>query len=152
MKKRFISVLLAFTLILTLSLNVFAEETSDRTDIIYLADGSYITITINESTTRASGTKSGSKTYTYTASDDTVSWKAVVTGTFTYNGTTATCTAANCDVTIYDNVWYLISKAASKSNNTANASVTMGRKFLGITIAKETYDLSLSCDKNGNLS
>ena len=85
-------------------------------------------------------------------SADELLWKAVLTGTFTYNGTSATCTASSCNVIIYDSDWHEISKSATKSSNTASASVTMGRKFLGITIDKETFYLSLSCDKNGVLS
>ena len=85
-------------------------------------------------------------------SADELLWKAVLTGTFTYNGTSAACTASSCNVTIYDSNCHEISKSATKSSNTASASVTMGRKFLGITVAKNDYSISLSCDKNGVLS
>lgn len=39
-----------------------------------------------------------------------------------------------------------------KSGNTATADLVMGRKFLGITVQKETLNMTLTCDANGNLS
>ena len=152
MLKRVICTLLIATIILVLPINTRATPAVDTTSIMYLDDGSYITITIDETGSRASGTKSGRKTYTYTASNGDICWESTLTGTFTYTGTTATCTASNCSVTVYESNWYTVSKSASKSGNTATATFTMGRKVLGITIAKDTYEITLSCDKDGNLS
>ena len=152
MKKRIVSALLVFFLVLTLIPSTFAAETINNTDIIYFEDGSYLTFTIEEIATRASGTKSGTKICSYTDSNGMVNWEAVLTGTFTYTGTTAACTASSCSITIYDDAWYTVSKSATRSGNTANAAITMGRKVLGITVAKKDYQWSLSCDKNGNLS
>ena len=45
----------------------------------------------------------------------------------------------------------VISKKASKSGNTASASVTMGCSYDGI-MTTIPANLSLKCDKNGNLS
>lgn len=152
MKKRIISVLLFLILVLALIPSSFAAEMINDTDIIYFEDGSYLTFTIEEISARASGTKTGTKACTYTDSDGAVRWQAVLTGTFTYTGTTATCTASSCSITIYDDAWYTVSKSATRSGNTANAAITMGRKVLGITVTKKDYQWSLSCDKNGNLS
>lgn len=152
MIKRFICILLIVICLLSLPLHSFATNTIETPSVIYLDDGSYITITISEIETRASGTKTGQKTYTCTANSGTVCWDATLTGTFTYTGSSATCTYSDCSVTIYENNWYTVSKSAAKSGNTATASVTMGRKVLGITIAKDTYNMTLSCDANGNLS
>lgn len=152
MKKRLIAALFAFILILSFSFSVLAVESTNESNIVYLEDGSYITITLEEIGARASGTKTAKKTYTYTASNGTASWEAVLTGTFTYTGTTATCTAADCDITIYDTVWYIVSNAPTKSGNAASVALTMGRKLLGITIEKKSYNWSITCDKDGNLS
>lgn len=147
--KRIISVFLAIVLfIFAVPFGVYAEEYS----VIILEDGSYFTVEIEELGQRASGTKSGTKTYTYNSSSGTALWKAVVSGTFTYTGSSATCTASSCDVTIYDSDWYVVSKSASKSANNAIASVTMGQKVLGITVSKRTASLQLTCDASGNLS
>lgn len=148
MKRLICSLLIAYLIISVLPFCSAASE-NDR---IYFDDGSYITIEISSFQTRAAGTVSGSKTYTFYDSDDTLAWNAVLRGTFSYTGSLATCSSATCDVTIYDSAWYTISKSAGKSGNTANASVTMGYKVLGITVNKVPINMSLSCDANGNLS
>ena len=68
------------------------------------------------------------------------------------DGSYASCTAANCTVSTFDSTWYVISKSASRSGNTAAASVTMGKSQLGVTTKTASCSLSLSCDANGNLS
>ena len=153
--KRIAVLLLAVTVVLLLlPANAYAVSPAQEggiTEIQQFADGSYLVITIQTIETYASGTKSGTATYTYYSASNEILWIAVLTGTFTYNGTTATCTASSCNVTVYSNNWYVISKSASHSANTATGTVTMGYKFLGVTIMRETYDLSLSCDPNGNI-
>lgn len=154
MKRRIFSFLLIGALCAVLFPQyVLAVETTDNSaEIIALENGDYIVVTTEEYNTRASQTKSANRKYSYTTSSGEVSWVITLYGTFTYNGTTSTCTASSVDVTVNASNWYLVSKAASKSGNTATADVTMGKKLLGITIAKEDYTLSLTCDKNGNLS
>lgn len=139
-------VLIVFSL---LPLSVFASTVED---VVYFEDGSYIEVQLEQKEARASGSKTGNKTYTYKASDGTAQWKAVLTGTFTYTGSSSTCTASSCSVTIYKTDWYTISKSASKSGNKATGTATMGRKSLGVTVDKKTANMSLSCDANGNLS
>lgn len=129
-----------------------AEAPTTEKEIIYLDDGAYITVEMTWQQTRAANTKTASKTYTYTGSNGNEQWRAVMRGTFTYNGTTASCTAASCDVTILDTAWYVVSKTASPSGNAAVGALTMGRKLLGITISKESVDMRISCDPSGNLS
>ena len=101
---------------------------------------------------RAAGTKTGSKTYRYKGSDGVEKWSAVLSGIFTYTGTSATCTSAGCSVSISDTAWYLISKTSNRSGSSAIGEVIMGRKFLGITIDEETLGMRITCDVNGNLS
>lgn len=151
MKKRIICCLLSLALFAWAFPIAQAAQVVDE-EIIYLEDGRYIVIVTEESVSRASGTKTGSRTYYGNTSDGTTEWKAVLTGTFTYNGTTATCTNSSVSVTVYANNWYEVSKTAGKSGASATGSVTMGRKVLGITVAKETYDLSLTCSPTGTLS
>lgn len=153
MKKKYIACIVALLLIILCPVNVMAETNQDKAeDIIYLEDGNYITITLSETSARASGTKSGSKTYRYYNSDDVEEWRAVLTGTFTYTGSSATCTAASCNVTITNTNWYVVSKTASKSNNVATADVTMGLKFLGITVNKENISIRITCNSSGTLN
>ncbi len=136
-----------------LPVNIFAATNISETDnVIYLDNGDYITIDLSSVDTRASGTKTGSKTYTYRNSSGDEEWRAVLKGTFSYTGSSATCTASSCTVTITNTAWYQVSKTASKSGASAVAELTMGRKFLGITVDKETVSMSITCDANGNLS
>lgn len=121
-------------------------ESEAAIDTKYLSDGGYIiTELVNPGTRDASQTK----VKTYYNSNDVAEWKIILTGTFRYNGTVATCTGASCDVEIYDNSWYLISKSASFELATASCEATLGRKALGVTVETPTYELSLTCIRYG---
>ena len=153
MKRRTISFFLALITLLMVPINVSAAENTINADkTIWFEDGSSMEFIILENTSRASGTKTGTKQATYRDSTGEVCWIATLTGTFTYTGTSSTCTSSTCNVTIYDNAWYVVSKSSSRSGNTATATVTMGLKVLGVTVSKPTYNLTLTCDKDGNLS
>lgn len=152
MKRFFTAFLLALFLVTLFSPTaVSAAAPTSAQEIIYLEDG-YITVTLECMESRAANSKTGSKTYTFTGNNGNEEWKAVLRGTFTYTGTSATCTAANCDVTITNTAWYVVSKNPYKSGNSAVCDLTMGRKFLGITVSKENVSMRLTCDANGNLS
>ena len=131
-----------------LPVSAFASENEN----IYFDDGSCIVVETINCGVRASGSVSGGKQYTHYGSDGVTNWKAVLNGSFTYTGSSATCTSSSVDVTIYDSSWYVISKSASKSGNKATGSVTIGEKVLGITTTKVPINLTLQCDPNGNLS
>lgn len=151
--KKYLACAIALLLLVLCPINVMADKNDPKTEtMIYLENGDYITVTLSESSTRATNTKSGSKTYTYYSSSGTTEWKAVLTGTFTYTGSSATCTASNCNVTLYNSAWYVVSKTASKSGNKATADVTIGQKWLGITVNKESVSILLTCSANGTLS
>ncbi len=153
MKRTLSITLLVATLLSLLTFHTQAATVTDvNEDIIYLEDGSYITVELTWTESRASGTKTGTKTYTLKTNAGEELWRAVLRGTFTYTGSSATCTASSCDVTISDSAWYVVSKTASKSGNAAVADLTMGKKFLGITIDKESISMRITCDANGNLS
>ena len=149
--KRFLCAFLAVCFIMTVPLSANAATTSERAEILYNEDGSYIVVTLEDIPIRASGVLTRSKTYSYYNAADEIEWKAVLTGTFEYDGASATCIASACDVYIYNTNWYLISKNTTKSGNTVNSTVRMGRKVLGITVSQKDYYLTLSCDGNGNI-
>ena len=153
MKRSVCCILAMLLLVSALSMNCYAiEDKSEIYNTIYFDDGSYLTECICVTQTRSSGTVSGRKVDTYYTSGVATAWQAVLKGTFSYTGSSAACTASSCDVTIYDSAWYVVSKSASKSGNTATAAVTMGFKTLGVTVNKVPINMSLSCDANGNLS
>lgn len=148
--RKIVSLALAL-LLAVLPTHVKAAEVVEK--IEYLEDGSYIVTTIEESITRATGTKTASKKNNFYNEDDELQWTITVTGTFTYDGTSSTCTKATGTTTITNTTnWYLISESPTKSGNTATYTVTFGRKVIGITTSKPTYSVSLTCDANGNLS
>lgn len=148
---------LIFCLIITLStltpFSAHAAESSDQEkEIIVFEDGSYLEIITSSLPARASGSTTGTKTYTYVDNSNVLQWRAVLTASFTYTGTSSTCTSANCSVSISNSAWYVVSNSTSRSGNTATTNLTMGRKALGVTVSKPSFVITLSCDKDGNLS
>lgn len=147
---RIVAVLLIFAL---LPICGFAAEVPTSSEnIIYLEDGSYLVVEIFSTETRATSLKTGGKSITYNSSQGEAQWKATILGNFSFNGTTSTCTDCSLRVDIYETNWYEISQETSYSGNTAYAELTMGRKLLGIKVGEETVNITLTCDKNGNLS
>lgn len=152
MRKTF-SVLLVIILVLgLLPTGTYAAQEPVSKNIIEFDDGSYIEIHVEETGARATNTKSGSKTYSYYDSNDNLEWKAKLSASFTYNGTTSSCTSASCTVTVYESNWYEYSNTTTRNGSTATTALVMGRKFLGITVSKPEYTITLTCDKDGNLS
>lgn len=151
MKKKCISFFVTFLLVICLlPVETFAAENR----VVYYDDGSYdvITITVDMKATRATGTKTGMITKDRRNSDGELEWRASMKATFTYDGSTSRCTSVDSpSVVIYDNTWSLDSKSCSKSGNTATGNITMAKKLL-LGSGKVPITLTLSCDKNGNLS
>ena len=69
-----------------------------------------------------------------------------VKGSFTYNGSSSSATAAEATVTIYSSKASFVSKNAYTSGKTATATGTI--KYDAV---QTTRSASVSCDKNGNL-
>lgn len=130
---------------------VFASDVHETVVVCY-DDGSYMTEAISEQGTRASGSKTGTKTRNYYNSNNELMWKVVLTGKFTYTGSSATCTSSSISATVYNSEWYTVSKSSSKTSNKAKGTAVMGQKILGVTVDKVQADLTLTCDANGNLS
>ncbi len=145
--KRVVSVLmLVFFLFSALPMAGAAEAVSEER--IELGDGYYLIAETFQSGTRASKSVSGSKPYTCYDSAGTALWKVTLYGTFTYTGSSATCTASSISTTIYDSSWSTGSKSASKSGNKATGSATMKKS----TVKSVPVSLSLSCSASGSLS
>jgi len=151
MKKRLLCLVLSLLMFLSVFPVVQASSPAEE-QIIYLDDGRYIVVTIDVSVSRSIYSKTGQTKYESFSSDGILEWKIVLNATYIYTGTSATCTQSTISVTVYADNWYEVSKTAGKSGASATGSVTMGRKVLGVTVAKETYDLSLTCSPTGTLS
>ena len=145
--KRVVSVLmLVFFLFSALPMAGAAEAVSEER--IELGDGYYLIAETFQSGARASKSVSGSKPYTCYDSAGTALWKVTLYGTFTYTGSSATCTESSISTTIYDSSWSTGSKSASKSGNKATGSATMKKS----TVKSVPVSLSLSCSASGSLS
>ena len=157
--KRISSLILGCVLLLSMNVNVMAVdkiEVRDKniiaTDYEYLSDGSfYETITyVNNEMTR--GSRTSSKITTFYNGDKKAMWYVKVTATFTYNGSTSKCTSATADAESYVNTWRIDRKSASRGGNSATATATAQRLVAGTVVETVTKSVTLSCDKNGNLS
>ena len=142
-------------LLLLTSLNSFAEgEESSisliRSETTYLNNGyKFITNTYLKNLDRS--TVSSQKETNYVDPDNVILWKVTLTGTFTYNGSTSSCTAASSYSTVYQGNWSESNNNTFASGNAAVASVTMVRKFLFITVETQVANLTITCDKDGNI-
>lgn len=158
--KKILSVLLAAIMILSAAnIAVFAvdtDETKTTSATQVFADGSYIVVKLHESdetnATKATKTKTGSKDYEFHSSDGDLRWVVTVNGTFTYTGSSATCTKATVATKVYNSAWKIISATASKSSNKATANFTVKRYTLGIVTKTVTDSVTLTCSAKGVLS
>ncbi|MBQ8496624.1 MAG: hypothetical protein IJ489_04105 [Clostridia bacterium] len=167
MKKRIFSILLTFLLVFALTPSAFAAndielDNKNTTEIIYLDNGSYITITLItqdisplslESTNSTSFIKTGNKVVTCNDKNGNLEWEYTLFAEFSVvEGVSATCTSATYTHAIYNNDWSFSNGNATKSGNTAYGTGTFKEKFLFVTIHTANIDISISCDVYGNLS
>jgi hypothetical protein len=157
MKRVVLIVSLISALVLLSATSIFAAE-QDTVVTEYFPDGSYLEVTVEEQSSpfslfAATSTKSGSKTATYKNSAGDSLWSVKVSGTFSYNGSTSSCTSSSVIATVYSSYWSIVSKSASKSGNNATATATAKQySSLGIAIATATYTVNLTCSASGTLS
>ena len=149
--KRFISLIL-IAIILVNIVPFYGRAVENQCEIICFDDGSYLLAELVDYNCRASGTKTGSKKYTYYDSTDVAQWQVVLTGKFSYTGSSATCTSSSISASIYDSSWTVVSKSASKSGNSATGYARIGDTVAGVVVTIVPVNLTLSCDANGNLS
>lgn len=123
-----------------------ANEATYATSTTYFEDGSYIITTISEESfvTRAASTKSGKKTTTFYNSDNVAQWSATLKGTFTYNGSSATCTASSITHKIYSSNWKTASASATKSGNKATGKAT-AKRYLIVPVQTVEKTITLTC-------
>ena len=142
-------------LISCFSMPVYAAEEKIVSSVVteYYDDGTYAVITITEEAGNSRATtKKASKNYTYKNSDGDILWTYKITGTFSYTGSSSTCTAVSDSYTISNSSWHMDSHSTSRSGNTAYGTVTMKYKVLGVTFNTVSKDLSLTCSATGVLS
>lgn len=114
----------------------------------YFADGSYYIETVHKSAIQPlSDSTSGTKTATYYTASGKAVFSVLVTGTFTYDGSSAKATDALGALTTH------VSSATSNEVDDyvsgASAYATGSVNYEGLTLRKT---VRLTCDKDGNLS
>ncbi len=167
MKKRIFSILLTFLFVFALTPSVFAAndiELDDQniTEIVYLDNGSYITVKFITqditplslmSTNSTSFTKTGNKVVTCNDKNGNLEWEYTLFAEFeVIEGISVTCTSSTYSQTIYANDWSFSNGSATKSGNTAYGVGTFKRKILFVTVDTANIDISISCNVYGNLS
>lgn len=121
-------------------------------EIRYFADGSTIEVSQREVPSfRASGSKNGAKDYTFKDSSGNVEWIYTILASFTYNGSSATCTNVWDNVTIKEGNWKKYSASFSRSGNMGYSHFVMKRYMLGIPMQTVEDNASIGCNANGGL-
>ncbi len=97
-------------------------------------------------------TKSGSKTVQYVNSSGSVLWYVTVHASFTYNGSSSSCTNASVYAESNSSAWTVSYKSSWKSGNIGYASaIGHHHNVLGAETSSVTRTVSISCTANGSL-
>lgn len=152
--KRFLSLLICCLLIGNIfALSVAAVESEDEEQIIISQtvenmgnDCYYIETIYVPAIQPYANAKTGTKTAECIASGRTI-YTISVTGTFTYDGSTSDATSAAVSISTHVASASILSRNAYTSG--ASAIATGSVSYLGLTLQKT---VTLTCDKNGNLS
>ena len=156
--KRLLPVLLSLILLFSHTFFAFAQCKSNYSNesvgnkVALFEDGSFLVegkVSVQYSKSQI---VSGSKPYYYYDANSVLQWTAVLSGSFSFNGSTSFCTGAACSTSVQNGNWNESANNSSYAGNSAFASVTMVRKFLFIVVQTETVNISLTCDANGNLT
>ena len=77
-------------------------------------------------------------------------WTVTLSATFRYDHKTSECVSASISASSY-NGWFVLEKSASYSGKTATGSATL-KKFLLKVPMRKYVDLTMTCDKDGNVT
>ncbi len=130
---------------LLISPTMAANCTTDRT--VYYEDGSYAIITLDNGFKTRSNTDMF-RTYTYYDPLGQRCFAYTLKGSFTYNGVTSNADSCDYKAIIYRQGWDMVSHSEYVSGNTAYGNAT----FTGPDGQIRTASLTLTCDKNGNVT
>lgn len=147
MKKIIVALVLVFSLMAMPK--AYALE---KTNITYLENGYYIITTDMDYAPRSANTVSRGRTNTVYNADDEKLYSITLNATFTYNGTSATCTSATPTAKVYATTWKNVSKTATKSGNKCTAQGVFSQYYNGHTIDTDSISVSITCSPTGVLS
>lgn len=137
-------------------LNIYAKETKSTEIIIEekYEDGSYIESVLipnDYNVLSKTSTVAGNKKYSYKSSSGKLIWTATLSGSFTYNGSTAKCKTSSVKINIVNNNWKIKEKNSKASGASAVGTVTTGRYIDGVSVQTIKRTLTLTCTENGKL-
>lgn len=149
---------LLFSTVFCISANATVTSKNAKTTIEILENGDYIETEISDYTDtgnsdyslNATQTKTGRKTSNYKNSSGTVLWSVSITGTFSYNGSSATCISKSHSAASYASNWSIKSISSTKSGNSATARATATYK--DVITTDYSMSVTLKCSANGTLS
>ena len=159
MRRRFIA-LSSFALSLLLVFSVFSSSVFcyEKLDApvfektVFHPDGSRDEVILQVEPCGNRSIITGHITATHYSSSDELIWRVKLTGSFTYNGVVSNCTNAYTTINFYQSGWSVISENTTHNANVAATTVELGKNVLGIVYPMRTVNLSITCDKDGNLS
>lgn len=95
--------------------------------------------------------KTARKTANYKNAQGAIMFSVTVTGTFTYTGSSSTCTKSVAEASSKNTNWKISSKSASKSGNKATAKAIAKRYVDGVAVETQNCTVTLICSSNGSL-
>ncbi len=165
----FISFLITLLPLVCLS---YASTEININTIEYFEDGTYVVIDICDVTKNENadmfekifeffrkiiefltGNKTVSKTKyaSYYDSKGNLLWTVYLNADFSYNGKTSLCKSTSVTSDMYDGDWTVLSAVSEKSANTAFAEFSVQQSKLGVKLKTVNKQLTLICDKDGNI-
>ena len=150
--KKLITILTTLALLVNFSITASAADavqpnaSRNNIEVVDLGNGMTIEYEVTElpSVARAS-TKTAAKTATCKIDDVTIA-KVTLTATFSYTGSSATCTSASATYTMYQG-WSASNKSTTRSGRTATTSA-----YLSKWPDHATLTTTMSCSNTGVIS
>ena len=129
-----------------------SENETTEVDVEYFDDGSYLVTetTFDNTLTRAS-TKSATRRLTYFNANDVSEWYFELSATFSYTGSSVTCTRADVATKIYNDQWKVKDTSRTKAGGKATGTIEIKYTVMGVTIKTVTKTLILTCSRDGTI-
>lgn len=127
---------------------------NENVTIEYLENGDYVETIITTTdtvTSRAAASKVGTKNAFYKNANGEIMWSVSINASFTYNGSTATCTNSWVTTTCPSKFWKVSDAIALSGGNSATAYATGKRYQNGLVIQTLYSKVTLNCSANGTL-
>ena len=167
MRKAILSVILAFVFMTALCAPALSENQPAGTELyikhsdgsaeIVYSDGTKLVLSAPYSDSPSpknvtSTTFTSRRDATIENSDGTVACKFTLTARFTYEyGVSSACIGTSHTYNVYDDKWSYKSGSSSYSGNTATGAATFTKKLFLFITQDHVVNISLTCDKYGNV-